>query len=600
MHMGHVNQWLRTKATYFLAGICVILMCVWIIPWQQLIRERPATSGKLFGKDADGNEVADIAHTLSLLQQQRDSRTTSEELTATAWETMIYREEAKRYGISASDADVANVLKARFGLSDDTAANEKFLAQFLSSQGLARKQFDASIKSLLASVKLQNAILTAVTLPESEAWLWYSRENQKIQAEYLALSAAALEPLVSVTEKQLAEFYTKHRDLSPEESPDQIGYLQPERVRIEYVLVPTQPYADKAVITQRQVEQYYETHKEQYKKAPPAAAAEEKPAVASYRPLSEVSLSIEKILKNEEAGRAADEQIKEVRTEALRQMEVPWGSREVRSADFAALAAKFGATYKLTDFFSADEVNTVLPGASELGQKAFGQAASAKGVPSAPLSAASGKFIFQLKAVDPSKPAPRETIEAQLGTDCRQQNAINLATEIAAKARTAGTLAAAEESVKASLSEAIAKAPAVEGKEIEKDPAKYYRKGETQFFGRPMEFYGQRFARGAVGLPEPGQHLAFIDAAFSVKKGEVGMADEAVESRAVYLFARTKDQPASREEFTQSRQMVEQMLLAQKQQAVRKSWVDDVRRRAKPSENVMKFLKLLPEWQQEA
>jgi len=494
---------------------------------------------------------------------------------------------------------VANVLKARFGLTDDSAANEKFLTQFLSNRGITRKQFDASIKSLLISVKLQNAILTAVTLPDSEAWLWYSRENQKIQAEYLELSAAALEPLAEVTEKQLEEFYTRHKLLSPEESPDRIGYLLPEKVKIEYVLVPNQPYADKAVITQRQVEQYYETHKEQYKKNPPAAAGET-PAEPSYQSPSEVAFSIEGILKKEEATRAADEQIKEIRTEALKQMEVPWGSREVRSADMAALAAKFGATYKLTDFFSADEINGVLPGAVELEQKAFGQAASAKGVPSAPMSAAVGKFIFQLKEVDPSKPAPRESVEAQLKKDCLQQNAVNLATEIAAKARSAGTFAAAEESVKAALSEAIAKAPAVEGKEIEKDPAKYIRKGETQFFGRPMQFYGQRFARGAVGLPEPGQHLAFIDAAFSLKKGEVGMADEAVESRAVYLFVRTRDQPAIREDFAKSRQMVEQMLMAQKQQAVRESWVDDVRRRAKPSENVMKLLKLLPDWNQEA
>jgi len=597
--MGHVNQWLRTKATYFLAGICVILMCVWIIPWQQLIRQHPATTGKIFGKDVDGDEVSDIARTLSMLQQQRDSRTSNEELTATAWETEIYCEEAKSYGITASDADVANVLKARFGMTDDSAESQKYLTQVLTNHGLTRKQFNASVKSLLISVKLQNSILTGVLLPENEAWLWYSRENQKTQAEYLELSAAAIAPLVTVTDKQLDEFYTKHKDLSPEESPDHIGYLLPERVKIEYVLVPTAPYAAKAVVTQRQIEQYYDEHKEQFKKAPPAGT-EEKPAPAEYRPLSEVAASIEATLKNEAAGRSADEQIREVRTEALKQMEVPWGSREVRSADFAALAAKFGLLCKATDFFSADEVNTILPGATELEQKAFGQAASAKGVPSAPLSATAGKFIFQLKDVDPSKPAPRESIAAQLATDCRQQNAINLATEIAAKARTAATFAAAEESVKASLTDAIAKAVPVDGKPVEKDPAKYYTKGETQFFGRPMEFYGQRFARGAVGLPGPGQHLAFIDAAFALKIGEVGIADEAVDARAVYLFARTKNQPASREDFDKSRQMVEQMLMAQKREAVRKSWVDDVRRRAKPSENVLKFLRLLPEWKQEA
>ena len=42
------------------------------------------------------------------------------------------------------------------------------------------------------------------------------------------------------------------------------------------------------------------------------------------------------------------------------------------------------------------------------------------------------------------------------------------------------------------------------------------------------------------------------------------------------------------------------MALQEKQSAVTLSWVKDLRRRARPSKEPMEFLKLLPEWSDQA
>lgn len=599
MHMGHVNEWLRTKATIFLAVICAILMCVWLIPWQQLIREQRTSSGKLFGKEIDGNEVYGVYLTLDMSQRQmQNADVPHDALMATAWETIMYREASAQYGISVADADVARIAKAQMGVAADTPEGDQIVAERLANSGLTRKQYDAAVKALVLSAKLQNAVKTSVTMPAGEAWLWYSREHQKLKVQYIELTAALLDPLVTVDDKQVRAFYEKHKDQLPQESDDQIGYLTQEKVQIEYILVPTAPYADKAVVTQRQIEEYYESHKQQYK-LPAAAEETDKPAELRYQPLSEVAASIEMTLRRDEAKRAAEEQIREIRLEAQKQAEVPWASHEVRTVDFPALAEKYGAKYTLTRFFSADECYSILPGASALAGKAFGQSASAKGAPSSAMSAADGEFIFKVKDEQRSVPEAFEQIAEQVKKDCRRQKALDVATEIAAKARAAGSFAAAEEALKTELRGLIAQAPApAAGKELEKDPTKYYVKGDTGFFPRPMQFNGRRYPMGSVGLKTPGLHMQFIDAAFTLRKDEVAVADESREAGAVYLLTPLEEQAASREEFVKNNRMFEQMLLSRKSEATLASWAAELLRRAKPSKNVMDSLRKLPQWTQ--
>ena len=139
---------------------------------------------------------------------------------------------------------------------------------------------------------------------------------------------------------------------------------------------------------------YYDAHKEQYRvRVPPAEAKPDEPP--KFTPLAEVAAQIEADLRKEEAMRAVDEDMKEVNDEIAIQTEVPFGSEEVRAADFAEIAKKFNLTHQVTPLFSADKAGAMLPGANDLASKAFGQSASNIRRPSVTLAARTASSSFR-------------------------------------------------------------------------------------------------------------------------------------------------------------------------------------------------------------
>ena len=189
---------------------------------------------------------------------------------AQAWQTLILAEEAKWYGISAGDDQVAEFLKMRFPAESGMGYNAKEYAAFLERPGIPAQAFESSLKTVLTAAALRRTVLRSVTLPEDEAWLWYARDNERVMADYIALRAEALAPLVVADDKSVQEFYEEHKDTPPDRDPNDVGYLEPEQVSIEYVLCPFSRYLDSVVVTQQQVKAYYDAHKDQYRIRAPA------------------------------------------------------------------------------------------------------------------------------------------------------------------------------------------------------------------------------------------------------------------------------------------------------------------------------------------
>jgi len=586
MHMADMNKWMREKAGVLLVVICVVIMVTWLVPWNYLFAKTPGPQGKIFGKAVPAQQVDALAMTLSSLSQRR---TDVEAARAQAWQMLILAEEAKRYGINAGDDEIAELLKMRFPSQSGLGYDAKEYAVFLERARLSEQSFENSLKTYLTAVTLARTVLMSVTLPENEAWLWYARDNERVMAEYIALRADAFAPLVAADDKSVQEFYDEHKNTPPERDPNDVGYLEPEQVSIEYLLCPTALYLDSVVITQQQVNAYYNAHKDQYRvRVPPQEAKPDEPP--KFKPLAEVAPQIEAELRKEEAMRVVDEDMKDVNDEIATQTEVPFGSEEVRAADFAAIAKKFNLVHQVSPLFPADKADMILPGATDLRSKAFGQSASNIRRPSVTLAARDGKYVFQILKIQDPHPAALEAVRKQVEKDYRAAKGYELAQEMAEQALkdNPSSLDAAAAKIEAAVAERL-KALSFTQEEIQKDLKDCVERGKSDFFTRPKEYMGYRFAM-RIGLPGDYDYSHFADAAFALKDNEVGKALEPAGARAVFLLKRVAVKPADRADFEKNIAGITEDLLSRKRDTVRQTWLADVRRDAHPSQEVMNYL----------
>ncbi len=74
------------------------------------------------------------------------------------------------------------------------------------------------------------------------------------------------------------------------------------------------------------------------------------------------------------------------------------------------------------------------------------------------------------------------------------------------------------------------------------------------------------------------------------------MVIEPVDARAAFVLQRIATAPADRAAFEEDKENQLRWLGQRKAEADLRTWLAEVRRRARPSEEVMKLLQLLPRW----
>lgn len=481
----------------------------------------------------------------------------------------------------------------------DEAAYNAFLAQ----RGVTRADFEHVLGQLIVSEKLRAVIVASVSLPEEEAWRWYGRQGEKVKARFIQIPAKDLVPLTSADDDTVSAFYEANANTPQGKGPFGAGYLQPEKVKIETVMALSSTFGERADLSEDQIAAYYEEHKEDYRKPDPDKASQEdsesegttsdEEKSPEYTPLAEVKEQIEKTLRREAGDREVERVMKEVNEVVWKALEVPFGSDEVRTVDLAAIAEQFGLEHRVTDYFSAEEASKIMPGATALTKRAFGQGMDSIGYISTVLDARDGKFVFKTLGIKPAAPAPLDEVRSKVLEHARLKAASEMTLDIATTAVTASDIDDAASRVEAAIADLLNNA----GEAVkEKAATAYYQRGETPFFGRVLEYSGRRFHFGA-GLPGNFDSVNFAEAAFNLKDGEVGMASDADdEPRAVCLLQRTEAQSPERADFDAQKERIVPQLLQAKRAETLRSWKADLRRRAHPSEEVLKFLVLIPDW----
>jgi hypothetical protein len=224
-------------------------------------------------------------------------------------------------------------------------------AEVLRERGASQDEIEETLREDRTIGLLPRLILGSVReVPRTTLHAFARRNNTRAVAAYFAPRPADFVQNISCTEQELRDFYDRHKGIP--RAGTRIGYLEPERVRIEYVLARTEDLAK--TLGEAEVRAYYDKN-----------AADFKGSFAESR--EEVGKRLaEEILREEMkkiATRAADEA-----TDGTSPSLAPL-AREAAERTHGAIVVR------QTPPFAASEIETVVPEISDvdLAKELFGE-----------------------------------------------------------------------------------------------------------------------------------------------------------------------------------------------------------------------------------
>ncbi len=307
--------------------------------------------------------------------------------------------------------------------------NTKSYAEVLDELGVTQAELEQTVREDLVRVLIPTVLRDSLlNLPAATLRERYMRDNTKAVAAYFSVEARDFEGSVTYTTEGLRAFYDQHKHSLG--APGRPGYLEPERVAIEYVLGRKDAIAE--ALPEEQLRDYFERRRSFF---PEESFEKAREAVRDRLAEELLMRHLAKIAELAEAERAAG-----------------------RRVDLAALAAQesrvtYGAFHvRRTPLFAASEAEERAPElrGADLADILFGEKGKRYAVAGTPpeegqqwlsedFKCEQGRFFFRVLERRESRALPFEKISEatrrRLVRDYRRDRAATLAREAAEKLR---------------------------------------------------------------------------------------------------------------------------------------------------------------------
>lgn len=204
----------------------------------------------------------ELEHATAQLQQRYDEIFKGRmplaglDLRARAFDDLInealLKHEARRLGLEVTDTEVVNAITTLPQLQENGRFSRDLLQRLLDVQR-DRGEFEEDIRRSLLFQRVQSLVTDGAQVTDAEVESRFQLDHEQIDLDIVKVSAAELAATVTPTDAELAS--------TLERNPDR--YRIPEKTRAHYVVYRRAEFQEKATISDQQIADYYNDHKDQ-------------------------------------------------------------------------------------------------------------------------------------------------------------------------------------------------------------------------------------------------------------------------------------------------------------------------------------------------
>jgi len=617
-----LTRWFRRHRRYLLAGLVVMLMISWgiLTTLSSLLRPQSAPLGSIRGEPVDQRDLHDAGRTLQVALNlgMADARTIyllqlggapvhvqaaltvlSEALgdfvfeegarandPEAAWRFLALWREAEADGIKVTNEELRETILYFPALQDENAFSAANYRAFLRMTGLSDEEMVACVSRLAKVAKLLCLRRGTIGSSRAELWMSYAHDREQMRVNYVAVDSSLFLPLVEPTDEQLNAFYDEHKEVLPDPASGGIGYMAPERVRVEYALAPLEELAAEAEVSEQEIVEYYGANKGEFLKETPApededgageaSEAEEGTAEPEYSDLSEVRAEIRSKLARQKARDKAIELVGTVQRE-LGSMADQFPNEP---QPLQQMARRYALEYQLArtpsggELLTRQELVTLVPEGTQMAEFAFAEDLSTY-YPRTILSGEQPVIYQVLERRDP-EPLPLEEVRGTVRQDYAQREALKKAAVLGQKLKELAVEVGFEQAVE-TMNQRLSDLLGSQAPSADDEAAAWPLTVErSELFSRDSRYAG--------GIDEFVPNV--MKAAFELGDMEVAAATEGPPVSRCYVIRPAQRQEASGESFGEAAPMYRPAYVYRKQNQVMLEWMRGLLKTAHRSQKV--------------
>jgi peptidyl-prolyl cis-trans isomerase D len=201
-------------------------------------------------------------------------------------ETLVQKklvlQEAQSLGLMATDDDVAHQLAKVPEFQVAGRFNKERYLQLLQANRLQPAQFEEDQRDQITLQRLYSIIVDSVQVSDAEVRERYQLDQEKINLQFVKLSANDFASQVKLTDEDSKKFYDRNTE----------SFKEPLKIQVEYLTYPFEQFTANAQVSAKEIEEYYQNNQKSKFHRPreakiryialaiaPSASPEEKKAV---------------------------------------------------------------------------------------------------------------------------------------------------------------------------------------------------------------------------------------------------------------------------------------------------------------------------------
>ncbi len=160
--------------------------------------------------------------------------------------------EAEQLGFRISDRDLADILRSFPFTSGGQDQYQQYVEQ---NFGITVPDFEDNVRVKSYEDAIQMIVTEGVIVTPAEAESEYRKRNEKIKVDYLGFSAAKIAGTLKPSADELSAYFAKNKNF----------FTRPETRDVQLIVADQAKVADTIQISDAQVQNYYNAHKEDYR-----------------------------------------------------------------------------------------------------------------------------------------------------------------------------------------------------------------------------------------------------------------------------------------------------------------------------------------------